>query len=201
MLFDFEIAGLPELKKYWGTFTGNFRRRAGHGAYFAAARILKFSNDMVPHRTGNTRDSGKVSKGTQDFGSSSVGEYTISYDTEYAWKIHESTWVKFRQPGETLPGFKEIPPSDRGRQAKFLEKAAAEVSADYVDIVGDEIRKFLANQPTVSSSPSGRPPMLVKKGTSSGGATRAVTIRHEPEPPSGSKAEQIAEIFKSETEG
>lgn len=91
-----------------------------------------------------------------------------------------------------------IPPTERGRGSKFLERAVTEVGDQYVDIVGDEIKKFLANQPSIAATPGGgRPPMLVKKGTSSGGATKPVVIYHEPEPPSGSRDDEIGETFTS----
>jgi hypothetical protein len=197
IVFESEVTGIAEMRDFWRSLPPALRRRAGWGAWYAAQHVWKASQDMVPFRTGDTmRSAGEgPKKDVTHFDTSAVGSYSVSYDTEYAWKIHESTWQSFRQPGdETTPYNPEpIPPTTRGRQAKYLEKALAEVADDYQDIVGQEIRGMIGAIQAKRVMSGG--PRLVKKGTSSGGATVPVALS-EPEPPGGGG---IGDVFASES--
>jgi hypothetical protein len=131
------------LEVFWKKLPGNLRRAAGWGAWYAAQAIFRAADDMVPHRSAATMESGAIQKTTKNFGKSRVSAYGIKYDTEYAWAIHENVLGEtFRQPGNEHPNWKHkpIPPTKRGRQEKWLEKAMNEVSPTYEDVVGAAVQ-------------------------------------------------------------
>ncbi|RPJ35238.1 MAG: hypothetical protein EHM35_09325 [Planctomycetaceae bacterium] len=193
-----DVIGIESLKKYWAQLPAQLRRAAAGGAYHAAFRVLEAANDTVPHRTGLTMESGRIQVGSEDIDNASLALYGVVYDTEYAWKIHETTWYNFAQPGEMRPGaYKPVPPSDRGwRGAKWLERASAEIAPQYEDIVGSAIRDMLDKQEAASRAriaQAGKgPPRLVKKGTTSGGMKMAdVPIYTPPKPGHGGSIDEV----------
>lgn len=143
-------------------------------------------------------ESGRIQVDSLDIDGSSLALYDVVYDTEYAWKIHETTWYNFAQPGEMRPGAnKAVPPSDRGwRGAKWLEKAGQEIAPQYEDIVGAAIKDMLDKQEAVSRAriaQAGKaPPRLVKKGAPSVGTKMAdVPIYTPPTPGHGGSIDEV----------
>ncbi len=207
------VAGVEELAAYWRELPGQLRRAAGWGAYAAAATIEYAARDTVPHRFGYLMASGELKKEGTDFGKSTVQSYTVVYAESYAWEVHEATHWNFGQPGERRGWGKdrahiEVPPSDRGwRGAKWLEKALEEVRPKYEDIVGQAISGILQKQASASAAagiPQGTnapvkagPPRLVKKGTTSPGATKPVAIYHVQDPAEDSSS--AAAMFRAAT--
>ena len=92
--------------------------KSAEKAVFEAGHIvLADSNSMVPHQDGDLERSGSVSQEGLDV--------TVGYDTPYAVAQHEDLTFEHKN----------------GRQAKFLETAAARNEDKVVKHVADAVRE------------------------------------------------------------
>ena len=105
------------------------QRAAAQGLYEAAEHLLEHANRTVPHDEGTLERSGSVWPDTPQQIVDAEFQVYVSYDTEYAARLHES------EPGEY---------SFRGRgQRKWLERAAQERQDAIKTHVRDAIREEL----------------------------------------------------------
>lgn len=91
---------------------------AARATKLGAELVLQHSKKYVPHDKGMLENSGSV-----DFNSSKP-EATAFYDTPYAVRLHEHPDYNFR----------------KGRQGKWLEKAAKEKQKDVLKLMADVMK-------------------------------------------------------------
>jgi len=110
--------------------TERIQMAGARGLYEAAEHLLEHANRTVPHDEGTLERSGSVWPDTPQQIVDAEFQVYVSYDTEYAARLHES------EPGEY---------SFRGRgQRKWLERAAQErqnaIRRHIRDAIRDELR-------------------------------------------------------------
>ena len=89
------------------------------GLYKAGNAIMRDSKMQVPHDTGALSQTGiveKTKKGVE-----------LSYDTPYAWRVHEGVEIRFR----------------KGRKAKYLEDPIKAHSENIATAIAEAIRAIL----------------------------------------------------------
>jgi hypothetical protein len=95
--------------------------------------LLKQANLTIPYDTGRLKRSGQTSVDKK-----STSGY-VSYDTEYALRVHESTGRRFNQKGINLKN----PNVKRRRRAKWLQKTLVERNKNIMDRISKTFKRYL----------------------------------------------------------
>ncbi len=111
---DLDLSGLVPASK----IAGILREAAMDGLENGGEHVLKLARDRVPLEEGTLERSGRVSSD----GTSTVA---VSFDTPYAVRQHEDMSLRH----------------DAGRQAKYLETAAADGAKTVAQLVRASVRR------------------------------------------------------------
>jgi hypothetical protein len=94
----------------------------------ASKYLLRQANLSVPFDTGKLKNSGKASL------DSKKKEAAVSYNTDYAVRVHESVNRSYRQKGISAG-------SRRRRRAKWLERTLVEKSKQIANRIKNRLKK------------------------------------------------------------
>lgn len=146
MTVDVDVSGMEDLKKNLRWLSSKLVEDAVEEAKRLAEYLKAESQRQVPYKSGNLHDSAFIHEDDDP----TFKGWSVGYDAatvQYAWYVHEIEAAHYTKPGT---------------KHHFLSDPAAELAAEFPDLMRQKLSRTIANLPATRFAPS-TGPRLIKK--------------------------------------